>query len=354
VLHLSDLFNELINRQIYVSWVKIKILSGKNPTQLSQILDSKINHNFLDNPVNPEALALKSGKFFGSDLKTTRNKHELEPVWDLQTDTFGVGSRLSFMKKNPVWADLSQNNFTFNKLLTSQKYLRLFFYVPFADRIWICGSSIIDDMRAESDLDLVVLSKKFDGLPTVLITRFWLKLFLKIINRDVHSFWLELWLKLNQLFFPNSKIDKNRSKLKDTRLRFDLGLVLNDLGELENYKDRHTSKLGFLNLVEVVTDISNLPASSVFWVNSAEYRFAFQKTLLHKLLNLLKFLLSFFSLLLYPLFSLQILWVKLYKNPEVSEFSSINIWDSFTKIGFPETRLAKIEKAGLNNTQKKL
>ncbi|GAB4147154.1 MAG: hypothetical protein OHK0017_08530 [Patescibacteria group bacterium] len=347
------IIQELQAKQDQLSWPVFYWLTGYSPTQVKQDLIP----NYSKIPFNPDFNRLIADKFnkqqqFYQNLKF----YNYSCVWDLICDKNYIRPRIYDINQPDYWLRLAKSNYTFEKLNSAQPVLNNLFFIPFVSEIYICGSSALEQSNANSDLDLILKCNNAWFLPTALIARFWAKMYLKVIGRDVHSFFFQvlnfLSKILNLKFLAKKSELINRDFKQNNRLRFDIGLAVSGEFDFEEYKLRHTAKTWLEYILKVTPDsklkVFNTPSTTRQLItnppelNLSQYRTGLTNVFLG---NIFKILLSILSIIVFPLFGLQIIWTRLVWNKEITPYVNWNCWDSFTKVGFDYTRIFSLKSS---------
>lgn len=337
-LDLTELVASYTPRQTGVSLVYIYRLTGLLPSQIENLKLSKLSSN-------PDFVLLNSGKnntlWFKKAIEF--GLRNLTDIWEIKSDGNYVYQKINFCLNNPIWSSLSKGSYNFEKLYQSQKIISKLFYLPFIKDIYICGSQALEQTNEYSDTDLVLVCKSFFGLSTIAIVRFWIKVYLKINDRDVHPFLIHyLWLfckKIKWTKMEKSLEYKYLNFKKSSRIRLDIGLIVDENIDLDKYTVKDVDRLGFLIKKKVLTqkEISkNLEPNYTIFFNDIKYR----PTVL---LRSLRFVFEAISVIFYPLFLLQFFWFWLFSSSDYNQYCDLRIWHSFSKVGYTKERLIRLK-----------
>ena len=335
----SEIIYSYTPRLSGVSVVEMYHFTYKTPSEVITELDAGNSTSF-----SPHNILLSSGKNNNEFFKKLALDHSNEPFtrgWSFVYNSNQFYQVNSFVNCEPFWCHAIKSNYSFDKLYEAQNILKRLYLLPFVRQIYVCGSVALGQSTKFSDLDLILVSKSFLGLSTVAICRFWAKLYLKLINRDVHPFLNHyLWifsLKLGLKKWSQSLQMSFQKYNQNSRLRFDVGLIVDKNINLDNYVVNDTDRLWFLARKKVVFD-QVIDANSDFQNNIFLNGFKFHTNLL---LQPFKTILELISIVLFPIFALQYLWFWLFNKDDINQFVSYKIWHSFTKVGFAKERVVR-------------
>jgi hypothetical protein len=345
---LSELVYSYAPRQSGISTVMAYRFSGILPSRQQEEIAKPQKTAF-----DPHFTLLANGKnnntFYQNQIKTQDFKSPNEVQrWNISSDSNLIYQRNAGIYQQPYWAFCNEKNYSFEKLFNSQQILLNLFYLPFVDNIYICGSAALEQSQIFSDLDIIVQTNPFFGLPTITITRFWIKAYLKLNQRDVHPFfvyYLGIIARKISWDFAQFWLEKTYKNFKlNSRLRFDLGLILDSRVDLETYAIHDIDRLWFLGKKKVILEnklderanFKQTRISPNIFLNDFKYRPVF-------IFKLLKAGLELISILFYPLFLIQYFWFWLFNRSNVNQFVSAKIWHSFTKVGFKKDLTTKIK-----------
>ncbi len=332
--NLNQIVYSFTPRQTGVSFVWAYHFTGLFPSQFQEsISNSKLAFNL-------DFEKLSSGKIYDLYSKITQNYKSIN--WNICIENGILYQPISFLNSNPSWVSAAKSNISFEKIYEVQSQIANIFYFPFVAKVFIAYSAVLDQSNPSSDIDLILVSKPFLGVSTTIITRFWLKIYFKIIRRDVHPFlihyfWLlagflglkklEIWLQKHYFDYKNS-----------ARVKFDLGLIVDQSVDLDTYISPNLGLLGYLARRQVFSerDIDpQLDFSNNIFLNSFKYRNNWFKSLLKMVFEIL-------SILFYPIFALQYFWFWLFNRHNINQYVSFRIWHSFTKVGFDKHRIFRL------------
>jgi len=335
---LNQIVYSFTPRQSGVSFIWAYHFTGLFPSQFEQVI---INSKFA---FNPDFEKLSSGKTFdlyAHILEKTKNHKALN--WDILIDNGVLYQPISFVHANPAWATVAKSNISFDNIYQVQNEIANIFYFPFVTKVFLAYSAVLDQSNTNSDIDLIIVSKPFLGLSTTVISRFWLKIYFKITRRDVHPFLIHyLWVLAGKIGLKSA--EKSMAKLyyrhkNSDRLKFDLGLIVDQKIDLDTYIAPNLGLLGFLARRQVILESAlnpNLNLGNNIFLNSHKYPKSYFKTAL-------KIVFEIFSMLLYPVFLLQYLWFWLFNRQNINQFVSYKIWHAFTKVGFEKSKIFRLD-----------
>ena len=321
-----------------VSVVAMYHFTSKTPTEVCAELNNPASITF-----NPHNTLLSSGKNNNEYYKNAILNHPL-PIFSRNWAFVSTANRFyqtnAFVHCEPLWGNIIKSNHSFNKLYEAQHILHNLSALPFVKQIYIWGSVALEQSSQYSDLDLILVSKSIFGLSTVFISRFWVKLYFKFINRDVHPFLTHyLWIFTLKLGLKNwsQNLQQSFHKYKQSsRLRFDVGLIVDESIDLDTYTEKDVDRLWFLARKKVVleSDAPLLKGQNNLFLNSYKYKLSW-------VLKFIGFLLEILSLIIYPVFFIQSLWFSLFNSNDLNQYVSYKIWHSFTKVGFRKDRIVR-------------
>jgi hypothetical protein len=338
---LNEIISSYTPKQTGVSFINAYHFTGLLPSQIYEYIQNQ------EMAFNPDFERLSSGKIYDLysknlyDIKQNVSFEKQHDYWKISADNQQIHQRNTFKSINPNWVILAQGNYSFEKIYEIQNVIKNLFYFPFVSEVFIVFSSVLEQSNKYSDVDLIVVSKSFFGLSTITITRFWIKAYFKLINRDVHPFIIHYALIVST-FLGLTNISKNLSNLyfnykKNSRTRLDLGLITDESVNLDNYIDQNPVLLGFIARKKVILDLDitkNLVLQNNIFLNS----FKFQTSLL---LQFFKQFWELISIFFYPFFVLQYFWFWLFNRENINQYVSYKIWHSFTKVGFERDSIVK-------------
>ena len=149
-------------------------------------------------------------------------KHYTKPkLFKLSQNSYGVGTRLNLTPT--IWAN--NEDWYFRQLLVG-KYGCFLYSIPFAKKIWICGSTTLEIANSTSDIDLIIES----DFPW--ICRIYFKIIFKLLHLDSYPFFASIWWKFWQN--PNSK-ELVLNYKKTQKPKFDLGLICKNISDIDKY-----------------------------------------------------------------------------------------------------------------------
>lgn len=347
-LELNELVYTYTPRKTGVSLVLASLLTDKLPTQLHKELQVySYNKSF-----NPDFIILISGKNQNKwYLDKTKPESNLSfsnnPNFEIKYSNFGYFQRLAVAELEPAWLLLANRNNNFSKLFEVMPVLKGICNLPFVRNVYICHSQALEQMQEYSDIDLIIQTGTFFGVPTVVISRFWVKLYLKVMNRDVHPFVLHYLtiishkLKLKNLEnFLELKLENFK---KSSFTKIDTGIFIDARLDLNHYTSNDIDRLGY-QLKKVVLREKDLnkymePNFSLF-LDSFKYQ---PNIFIKYTFSLSKVFIELFSILIYPVFLIQILWYWLLNRHNLNQFVSFTIWHSFTKAVFNNNNIVKLK-----------
>lgn len=293
--------------------------------------------------INPDFTYLSLQKNQTQTFKEKIEKYWLSPEsWEVRSSTDGVYQRISELHTLPHWANIAKENISFDKLYSVSPIIKNLKSFPFVKKVNLAFSVALEQANSQSDVDLIIQTSDIFGLPSVVIVRFWIKLYLKFIGRDTHPFLLYNLRELCRSFGWVTIAQKITNKINYLRFEkttcIDLGLILDHRIDLDTYITPDINHLGFMYYSQFAfeKDIKiTEPEQGLIYLNSFKYSSNWFWKILGKFLSTI-------SIILYPIFYIQLLWFWLTNRQNPNQYVSPSIWHSFTKIGFNTDKMVKI------------
>jgi hypothetical protein len=298
--------------------------------------------------VNPDFTFVSLQKNQTLEFKQKIEKYWSYPeLWELKIDADGVYQRIAKINTEPNWVAIAKENISFDKLYHISPIINNIRYLPFVKTINLAFSVALEQANTTSDIDLILQTSSIFGLPTVVVGRFWIKLYLKLIGRDTHPFFLHNLRELCKFFGWTAIVKKITIKINYLRFQkttcIDLGLILDSKIDLEKYITPDINHLGLMYYGQFVfeQDLDNFDSKcSSIYLNPFKYKSNWFWLVLGKLLTII-------SIIIYPIFYTQALWYWLTNRRNPNQYVSPSIWHSFTKIGFNTDRMVRISNKSI-------
>jgi predicted nucleotidyltransferase len=196
------------------------------------LLPSQINEQ-IQGSFDPLWSLCITPKYSQSDLEKSIRNYTHTRVNTLQFDSFGISSAATKMEKGPFELTTPLNNVWFHRLSALFREIDFLKKVPGVKNVYISGSILTSGYKEGGDADLIIEAKK----NYVWFVRFVVKVLLKCMGKDVHSYRGQLLVSMSanfkiQKIFPQkwltyiSRYGMNmiqREKLKMNNI--DVGLI---------------------------------------------------------------------------------------------------------------------------------
>ena len=268
-------------------------------------------------------------------------------AWEVTVSTEGAYQRIAHIDTLPHWASIAKENISFDKLYDISPIIQNLKYLPFVKKINLAFSVALEQANHQSDVDLIIQTSNIFGLPTVAIVRFWIKLYLKLIGRDTHPFFLYNLRELCKIFGWHSLSENITAKINYLRFEkttcIDLGLILDSKIDLNTYITPDINHLGLMYYSQFIfeKDLDNVDSGhGSIYLNPFKYKSNWLWWILGKLLTII-------SIVFYPIFYFQLLWFWLSNRQNPNQYVSPSIWHSFTKIGFNTDKMVRISNKSI-------
>jgi hypothetical protein len=307
------------NRGKIFSWVELLTLTGKYPEQIRKEIDETKSE--ITDPFLPYT---QSGKNYNqpNDDFIIQNYSNLK-LFKIGYNEYGVSSEFNLKKTFPTNYHWQDNIDWFWQQKTAAKISSYLYCIPGVKKVYLLGSTALELNNKNSDLDIAFLC--YPGC--VLLSRFWAKIWFKILGIDTFSFVLNLKLisiieilKITKNAWIEKQIEKTKTQIWEyknrTGLKIDLGMCYeNEEQVTKNYgnDERQLAILHKLLLIKSAfdPDIFEDPSLGRIFVEEPS-------SFLKILQTILKIILWIFSPIIYPLAILQIQWNKLKHNKNLN------------------------------------
>jgi len=317
-------------------------------SRFTRLLPSELYSNNSNQLINPDFTYLSLQKNQTQEFKQKIEKYwQHSKVWEVKTSTEGIYQRIAHINSQPHWASIAKENISFDKLYDISPIIQNLKYFPFVKNINLAFSVALEQSNQQSDVDLILQTSNIFGLPTVVISRFWIKLYLKLIGRDTHPFFLYNLREICKVLGWKSLTEKITFKINYLRFEkttcIDLGLILDSKIDLSSYITPDINHLGLVYYSQFVfeQDLDNVDAKhGSIYLNPFKYKPKWFWWVLGKLLTII-------SILFYPVFYIQLLWFWISSRHNPNQYVSPSIWHSFTKIGFNTDKMVRISNKSI-------
>jgi hypothetical protein len=133
-------------------------------------------------------------KYSQSDFQKTILNYTNTRLNSLYYDSFGASSVSTKIEKGPFEITSPLNNVWLHRLSALFRELDILYKIPGVNNIYITGSIVTSSYKKGGDADLIIETKK----NYVWFVRFIVKVFLKCMGKDVHSYRGQLLISLSE------------------------------------------------------------------------------------------------------------------------------------------------------------
>ncbi len=330
------------NRGKIFSWVELLTLTGKYPDEIKKEIDE--NQEIID----PSYPYTQSGKNYNSQYDKDLIKNYNNPeLFQINYDKFGVSTNLNLHKTNPTNFYWQDNLDWFWQQKKASKISSWLYCIPGVKKVYLLGSTGLEINKANSDLDIAFLCYP----NCVLLSRFWAKIWFKILGIDTFSFGLNLKLIFFQrianwsnIKWIKNKIDQTSKQIYKfktrTGLKIDLGMCYENESQITEYYRSDERQLPILNKLLLIKSSFD---ESIFEDPNLGRIFVEEPSYGKKIIQLLvKITLWILSPIIYPIAILQILWNRIKHNQNPNHRVSFRFCTFFPHL--PEERfLTKLD-----------
>jgi hypothetical protein len=331
------------NRGKIFSWVELLTLTGKYPDEIKTEID-KTQVEIAD-PFLPYT---QSGKNYNVQNDDFIIQNYSNPdLFKISYNEYGISSEFNLKKNFPTNYHWQDNIDWFWQQKTAAKISSWLYCIPGVRKVYLLGSTALEISKPNSDLDIAFLC--YPGC--VLLSRFWAKIWFKILRVDTFSFVLNLKLLFFGEVFRLTKIIWAETQIKNTRtqiwefknrlgLKIDLGMCYENEEQVANYYGNDERQLPILNKLLLIKsafdpDIFDDPnLGRIFVEEPSDFLKAFQL--------IIKIFLWIISPIIYPLAVLQIQWNKLKHNKNLNHIVQFSFCSFYPRL--PEEKfLTKLQ-----------
>lgn len=325
------------NRGKIFSWVELLTLTGKYPDEIKKEIDG-IKSEITD-PFIPYT---QSGKNYNELNDNFIIQNYANPdLFQIGYNEYGVSSEFNLKKTFPTNYHWQDNIDWFWQQKTAAKISSYLYCIPGVKKVYLLGSTALEINNKNSDLDIAFLC--YPGC--VLLSRFWAKIWFKILGIDTFSFVLNLKLislieilKITKNTWIENQIERTKTQIWEyknrTGLKIDLGMCYEKEEQVTEYYGSDERQLPILHkllLIESAFDPNIFEDPNLGRIFVAE-PFAIVKVLQF----IIKIILWVISPLIYPLAILQIQWNKLKHNKNLNHIVQFNFCSFYPRL--PEER----------------
>jgi hypothetical protein len=307
------------NRGKIFSWVELLTLTGKYPEEIKAKIDE-----MQGGIVDPFLSYTQSGKNY-NDLNDDFIIHNYSnsDLFKIGYNEYGVSSEFNIKKTFPTNYHWQDNIEWFWQQKKAAKISSWLYCIPGVKKVYLLGSTAFEVSKKNSDLDIAFLC--YPGC--VLLSRFWAKIWFKILRVDTFSFVLNLKLlffgevfRLTKIIWVEKQINNTRKQIWEFKnrigLKIDLGMCYENEEQIEEHYGNDERQLAILHKLLLIKsafdpnifDDSNL--GRIFVEEHSDILKAFQWVV--------RIMLWIFSPIIYPLAILQIQWNKIKHNKNLN------------------------------------
>ncbi len=313
-----DLKNLVLNHQNrgkIFDWVELLTLTGKYPEEIKREIDEmKIDQ------IDPLIPYTQSGKNYNPKIdKFIIDNYKNPDFFKIGYNEFGVSSVFNLKRTYPTNFHWQDNIEWFWQQKKAAKISSWLYCIPGVKKVYLLGSTGLEINKANSDLDIAFLCNQ----NCVLLSRFWAKIWFKILGVDTFSFRsnLKLILLSELLCFVKApiikkQIQKSKKEIWQFKnrngLKIDLGMCYENEEQITNYYENEERQLPILNKLLLIKSSFD---SSIFEDPNFGRIFVEEPNDLKKVFQfLVKITLWILTPLIYPMAILQIIWNKIKHN----------------------------------------
>jgi predicted nucleotidyltransferase len=194
-------------------------------------------------------------KYSQADLEKSIRNYTHIRLNTLQFDSFGISSVATKIEKGPFELTTPLNNIWFHRLSALFREIDFLKKVPGVNNVYITGSIVTSAYKEGGDADLIIEAKE----NYVWFVRFVVKVLLKCMGKDVHSYRGQLLVSMSanfnvQKFFPRKWLTYvreygtnmiQREKLKINNI--DVGLIFETGYDISKYYTNEPQNWGILH-----------------------------------------------------------------------------------------------------------
>jgi predicted nucleotidyltransferase len=179
---LHDLVFDYYPRNMWLSHSQAFTYCSITPSQLEVSLASVNKYNKDPNivyTISPKNYTVNSAQYTDRYLDTKQ--------FEIILDGYGTKVRCVDSKIEPIWVNYVTNNQWYLNQIRATKIAKSLKLLPGVKSVFLTGSSALELASNASDIDFIIQSNP--GM--VWVSRFWVKVYLKMIRQDVHDIVLE-------------------------------------------------------------------------------------------------------------------------------------------------------------------
>ena len=205
------------------------------------------------NAVDPNYWLTQSGKNYQYANRNI-SRYSNPRLWRVQHSILGMN-----LRQNPInpMEEVYQN-FRSDQWHRAAQFAYLFYKIPGVKKVYVLGSVPLDISTEKSDIDFAIQTAFF--MP--LVSRFWIKIVLKILRVDVHPLWLSFSRKNSKQKL--SEISKHKQKMPG----IDVGLIYHSEVTIEHFYGNHVRHM-WLHIRTLIArqpeDVHNSETATYLW-----------------------------------------------------------------------------------------
>jgi hypothetical protein len=321
------------NRGKIFSWVELLTLTGKYPDEIKKEIDE-----MRDEITDPFLPYTQSGKNYNAQNDDFIIQNYSSPdLFAIGYNEYGISSEFNLKKTFPTNYHWQDNIDWFWQQKTAAKISSWLYCIPGVKKVYLLGSTALEINKKNSDLDIAFLC--YPGC--VLLSRFWAKIWFKILRVDTFSFVLNLklmflaeMLKLSKSAWIVRQIETTKTQIWEFKnrlgLKIDLGMCYENEVQIEAHYGTDERQLAILHkllLIKSAFDPSIFDDSNLGRIFVEE-----PSDILKAIQWVIGIMLWIFSPIIYPLAILQIQWNKLKHNKNLNHTVQFNFCTFYPRL----------------------
>jgi predicted nucleotidyltransferase len=312
--NIQDLTFDYYPRDMWTSHVRAYLYCNLLPSQSAKEINKVMGRD-------PSIVYTISPKNYTANTNSYLSYYSDVEKFSVSSNNYGIQLNITAQKCKPIWFGYVKNNQWYLNQLKAHKISRLLKLLPGVKNIYLTGSSALEISSISSDIDLII--ETYRG--QVWISRFWVKVCLKILRLDVHDIFLEFRISFNHLLRTSRFISQEKYRILISHLEdqiwnkkkkgglVDVGLFYENHIDIEKIFPKETrnlyiwSSLKILNLSQKYDQSNRYGGSLLYWSRKSVFYSICSSIFKHSL--------SFISFLMCPILSLQYyFYIKRAKN----------------------------------------
>jgi hypothetical protein len=321
------------NRGKIFSWVELLTLTGKYPEEIKAEIDEMQGQ--ITDPFIPYT---QSGKNYNTQNNDFIIQNYSNPeLFKIGYNEYGVSTKFNLKKTFPTNYHWQDNIDWFWQQKKAAKISSWLYCIPGVNKVYLLGSTALEVSGKNSDLDITFLC--YPGC--VLLSRFWAKIWFKILGVDTFSFVLNLKLlffgevfRITKGAWAEKQIKTIKAQIWEFKnrlgLKIDLGMCYENEDQVANYFGNDERQLPILNKLLLIKSVFE---PSIFDDPNLGRIFVEEPSDILKVFQwVTKIVLWIISPIIYPLAILQIQWNKLKHNKNLNHTVQFNFCTFYPRL----------------------